>query len=110
MIENVRALLKKTMDQAHEQLWWVNSLNLRRLSLVIKLTPSEMFLSKYLKILLVPIFNTTSVWQQRIKLRLRKTLPFKLRFFIHVYIDIANIQNIFVDIFIVMCINLLENM
>lgn len=23
MIENMRALLKKTMDQAHEQLWWV---------------------------------------------------------------------------------------
>lgn len=22
MIENVQALLKKTMDQAHEQLWW----------------------------------------------------------------------------------------
>jgi hypothetical protein len=27
MIENVQALLKKTMDQAHEQLWWVNVWN-----------------------------------------------------------------------------------
>ena len=33
MIENVRALLKKTIEQAHEQLWYVCAFTGRLLSL-----------------------------------------------------------------------------